>query len=370
MLKELNIKGYRKLRDITFANFNRINVITGSNNIGKSSVLKAVFAWSCGLRVAPIILKSIAQPQDFDPSCPEWLLEVICSSFNDRLNIPLTMSLAGIDDDPTQSRTFVHRITPSDLSITRFLNAPIYQPCHTSNISALSANFISHSLNEIPICSWHCRDDLGNERKFNITSNPTFDQVRPHIEALYIDSTETLSSKLNASLLNRLKIDGVLEEFTAHLQSEFKDIQSLDIINYEQFAGPVSVYLNDGTRHPLYTLGSGVQRFFNLLGASMTSYNRILCIEEPEQGLNSVVQEKLCSLIITYACKNKNQIFLATKSQEFIDNMLIAAQKIDHGLESMSYYSLSEKGKEISARYLSGNQAYHEREALNKDQRS
>ena len=137
MLKELNIKGYRRFQNITFRNFDRINVITGGNNTGKTTVLKAVFAWSCGLRLAPILLKSIAQPQDFDPDCPEWLLEIICSAFNDRENFPLTMSFAGIDEDPAKSRTFVHEITPADLSVARLVNAPIYRPSQTPNTNVL-----------------------------------------------------------------------------------------------------------------------------------------------------------------------------------------------------------------------------------------
>lgn len=82
------------------------------------------------------------------------------------------------------------------------------------------------------------------------------------------------------------------------------------------------------------------------------------------------MQDKLCSFIIKYALKNQNQIFLATQSHGFIDNMLAAAQKIARGLDTIAIYRLYESGTDVGYHYLGGEEAYHAREDPDKDLRS
>lgn len=46
MLTHIAIKNYRGLRDLEIAKLGRINLISGQNNSGKTSLLEALFAWS------------------------------------------------------------------------------------------------------------------------------------------------------------------------------------------------------------------------------------------------------------------------------------------------------------------------------------
>lgn len=46
MLTSLKIKGFRKYKNLELENFSRINFILGKNNVGKTSVLEAIFTWS------------------------------------------------------------------------------------------------------------------------------------------------------------------------------------------------------------------------------------------------------------------------------------------------------------------------------------
>ena len=55
MLQSLRISGFRKYRDFRLEGFGQINFILGANNIGKTSILEAIFAWACGQNVAPFL---------------------------------------------------------------------------------------------------------------------------------------------------------------------------------------------------------------------------------------------------------------------------------------------------------------------------
>lgn len=43
MIREIDVKNFRALRSVKFAEFSNINFILGRNNSGKSSVLEALF---------------------------------------------------------------------------------------------------------------------------------------------------------------------------------------------------------------------------------------------------------------------------------------------------------------------------------------
>ena len=49
MLSSINVKGFRKYENLTLDNLGRINFILGKNNIGKTSILEAIYAFLDGI---------------------------------------------------------------------------------------------------------------------------------------------------------------------------------------------------------------------------------------------------------------------------------------------------------------------------------
>lgn len=381
MLKEFNIKGYRRFRDITFRNFSHINVIAGKNNCGKTTFLEAVFAWCCGVKLSPMLPISILRQRE--PSnlmtSPQWMLEAISCTFNEKNNIPFSMSFDGKDDIPSKSRTFTHTVIPYDYYPEGLTSDFLHKLQQTSNnFSSIQTKATANSPIEFPvICQWTCQDNLGDTKTYSIRPTPFFEQFKPHYEARYIDFITHAVSQLNSSILNKIKMNGQLDEFTKDIQSEFEFIKGFDIINYENIAGPVSVYIKDGNRQPLYSFGDGLQRFFNIVGTIMLCRDSILCIDEAEMSLHYSAQEQLCTCLIKYAKKYNVQIFLTTHSQEFLDNMLSAAYKIKaqngdtqvSGLNDLSFYTFGEYQSLFRYRYLNGQEAYKARAELYLDLR-
>lgn len=54
ILQSIRIKGFRKYEDFELDGFNSINFILGDNNIGKTSILEAIFTWACGQNIVPM----------------------------------------------------------------------------------------------------------------------------------------------------------------------------------------------------------------------------------------------------------------------------------------------------------------------------
>lgn len=94
MLKSLKIKGFRQYADFNFENLGKINFIVGNNNSGKTSLLEAVYAWSCGENIVPLFFTPVSRARFSFMQNPYWLAEEVVSCFNVSQK-SLTMSFEG-----------------------------------------------------------------------------------------------------------------------------------------------------------------------------------------------------------------------------------------------------------------------------------
>ena len=101
MLQSLNIVGFRKYRNFTIDGFGNVNFILGDNNIGKTSILEAIYAWACGQNVFPYLNLPLARGRYSNIQNPYWIMEEILAAVNNRYKIPLKMSFTGVDDGKT-----------------------------------------------------------------------------------------------------------------------------------------------------------------------------------------------------------------------------------------------------------------------------
>ncbi len=96
MLTSLKIKGFRKYKVLELKKFSKINFILGQNNVGKTSVLEAVFNWACGQNILPIIKIIVNRCGSLDIQPKFLMIEEISSVFHNRENLPFKMRFSGI----------------------------------------------------------------------------------------------------------------------------------------------------------------------------------------------------------------------------------------------------------------------------------
>jgi len=121
-----------------------------------------------------------------------------------------------------------------------------------------------------------------------------------------------------------LKRYDILDEFVIEMGKAFPGIRKIDTIPYpDGTEGPVYVWIED--RHlPLFVFGDGMRRWFHLVGHMLVYKNAVHFIDEVDAFFHPNARSHLSRLLIEYAEKYNNQLFLTSHSMEFADAFLEA----------------------------------------------
>lgn len=373
MLEALRIKGFRKYKDFSIEGFGSINFILGDNNIGKTSILEAVYAWACGQNVVPFINIPLARGRYSSIQQPYWMMEELLATMNDRKTIPLQMVFDGVYN--SKRVCFEHSIYPSELLSeydTTYKNAANLISIRSNSAVSGDAQQILPGvpgflqMQQTTIARWEI-----NNSKETVSTEITLplsqvSGVKPYCLAKFIDVLSHTAVVENVQIYASLKRENLLDEVTEEINKVFPEIMGFDMIPYpDGTQSPISVIKKDGIL-PLYACGDGVQRWFYMLGALSLYKNSIICIDEIDTGFHSRAQIEFSMNLVRNALKNRGQIFATTHNLEFLDHFLEALQHIaPENQELIKVITLRETSEGIKTRVMAAREALNSRRDYN-----
>lgn len=375
MLKSLKIKGFRQYADFNFENLGKINFIVGNNNSGKTSLLEAVYAWSCGENIVPLFFTPVSRARFSFMQNPYWLAEEVVSCFNVSQK-SLTMSFEGEflgNENQKSIEKFEHKVLLAESYKTLNHNFTQDEPkfqTENKNIDVQRTNKVNE------IARWKVFHNQEKCEEKTITSPlDNISEKQSFILCNYVDILNHISVSFNSVIYSYLKRNNLLSEVTAQISKIYPEITAFDLLPYPDGSiPPISVYnKKDEGYLPLYAYGDGLQKWFYLLGLMCVSKNGIVCIDEIDNGFHPQSQELLCSSVINYALKNNVQLFMTSHNLEFLDYFVKAASKnksiIDNNADDIRIITLKKIDDEIKVRNLSIKDAMDARFLYNMDLR-
>lgn len=379
MIKNIRMKNFKKFHEAELRDLGNINIILGTNNIGKSSILEGIYTLANGQNLVPIFNNLIARRTNgnilgqFDYM--ERILAFNKEEENNIENQNFSFILEATLKDNTIHR-FKHLIKPSAAFGDLNLQIPSGGSIEIDNGSFRINNNIQ-KLGEWEIrheTSKHETSKKGksSNEKFPLTFPPTHQEkfVRPFILGHFVDILSHRDLIENTRIYSFLKREKVMNEFLTEIQRTFPNIMGIDSIPYPDGSpSPVSFELTDSRILPIYNFGDGVQRWFNILGGMILHKNSIHCIEEIDSTFHYGAQSNLSENLVRYSKKYNNQLFLTSHSIEFIDNFLetLYGENSNCAIEEdfVKIITLIEdpnNKNKILSRTLSGLEAYKTRE--------
>jgi hypothetical protein len=332
MFESLQIQGFRAFEDLQLHGLGRVNLIVGTNNIGKTTVLEAIKIRCAGaaaiweirklLDSREEIERQLSDTTEEEPHLPLSLRRVFYFDSNASAEpASPSLSIGGIND-PESTLTlkigWAREIKDETGVVTRQLvddfSVSADQDVSEAVILSFGDKFRriytpERILRRIPLRS-------------SLVSDTQIGLINCHYLPAMGFSREQTGELWDKVVLTDLELDVL-----SALKIIAPEIERISLVESEARRGRVALVRRSGALIPesLKSLGDGMNRIFQIALALANSKEGILLIDEVENGIHYSVQQELWSFIFAVASRLGSQVFASTHSWDCIESFQKAA---------------------------------------------
>ena len=325
MIRNLEITNFRGFESISVHDMNRISLLSGRNNIGKSTILEALFlimdhvatdSFSVinGLRASSLGgVMSLWEPlfYQFDTNreikvniCDDKEITSTLSYKRDNNYLPYTAN--GVPED----------VLASFRSIAK-------------NYYSLLFSFVSGEYKEEGHFFLNGLTAL-REIKTNLPGN----EIKNLLQTRYLSPTLTRLTNTVLNDIGNLELKGKKGDIVDVLKQLDEDIEDIVTLSVQ---GITQLYMKiSGKLIPVQYAGDGVMKLLQICMAVMESQDGLILIDEIETGFHYSMYEKLWTILDKISMSSNCQIIATTHSYE----MISAVQNGLKHAEDFSYYRI------------------------------
>ncbi|HZS77279.1 MAG TPA: AAA family ATPase [Ktedonobacteraceae bacterium] len=311
ILPSLEISRFRAFEHLQIDHLNRVNLIVGKNNVGKTSLLEAIQLYARN-------------------GSPKFILELL--EARDEKQVANLNNLSAIDFQdilPGLKYIFFGRKEITNLLETVRIG-PVNDPNKTLTLTIGGFDFLNTVDDQGPRLSIH----LGQQQLVNFSIHSSTYPRLPLTELKGIPcisiSSNGLSRRLIGGLWDNIALTSLEQEIRAALQLIAPGTEAIGFVG-DPLSGsgriPIVKINNIEEPLPLRSLGDGMQRLFGIVLALVNARNGLLLIDEFENGLYYTVQPDVWRLIFQLARRLNTQVFATTHSWDCIEAFQKAAQE-------------------------------------------
>lgn len=323
-LDSLRIRNYRSLEDVHVARLGRLNLVTGRNNVGKTSLLETVRLWASRTDIYALLDiidardesllpdKELKDEQD-ERQGDNSLLGCLClfSGYPtiDTVKEPIEIAGNGTAlaisiaerDMKQEDLPGLQREIEGLISRTKVLELSIgpTEQSVTLRLPSYYSSFRRHRFREPRM-----REKQGNIPCISLASS-TLDSIDSFNAATLWDNI-ALTDKEEYVLRGLRLIEPQIDRVN-FIQGGRRG--RIPVIRVKGIARPV----------PLHSLGDGVTRLFEIMLALVNSEGGFLLIDEFENGLHYSIQETACRTVLELATSLDVQVFATTHSNDCVE---------------------------------------------------
>lgn len=316
---EIEISHFRGFDYIKIDHLAKLNVFVGANNVGKSTILEAVF-----------MLSGMGNP----------LMPT-------RINYWRALSANGIDSTRYLFYNMDFSTPPlllarTNSQVRRLTFFPVLQSDADASSGDTSINSSIKQLNfyfdvkEEGDFSYHATLFSGSEG----TLRPTVDtNYKEELKSLFIPSDKNDVNAMNnfATLVKRNKkqiVVDALKEFDPNIES----IEALPDGLYLAMKGMNELL-------PICMAGDGVRRMINIVSSIASEDYNIVIIDESDNGLHYSVHKLMWKILLKYIEKRNIQLFVTTHNWECLQSLKGVMQEDENLQELANVYNIAKTGQ-------------------------
>ncbi|NBI91171.1 hypothetical protein D3Z45_11495 [Lachnospiraceae bacterium] len=355
-IQEFIVHDYKGIHELKFDSLNSINILTGDNNCGKTSVLE--------------LLSTMDNPQ----YTGAW---VLCSRMNNvrgrnRLFFNGFFNMFPIDNnDKSISYTYMdmeNKLTT--ITLTATMEETQIPEKEMFRINGLMRTGFSKKEEEF--IDTTCMHLQTYKNGTEINKDTIFDfqtRISHYIskESLFVHTTyvSPVEHATDMLYLNEILSNPELyEELLAILKEFDNNIINISALKSENspFSSEYMVLTkNHQNALPLNAYGDGMKKAVLLLSAIVKSRGGILLLDEFETAIHTSAMDSIFSWLLTSALKLDVQVFLTSHSKEAIEKVLKSSTELQSHINLYTLYDFERKNY---IRMMNCQEAIHAQENL------
>jgi len=332
MIKDIEISNFRCFEHTKIEGFERVNLIGGKNNSGKTALLEAIFLYSYPYPNTINHIRGIIRKESLAvvPTIPKNAWDNLLFNL-DRKNIIELKGSQSNQGDKLVKISISGSLKDSVLGISEDLQK-LY-------------DFIAKNKSVISILNIHTsfdHDNDSNDEQMNyfliasskeILALPNGGDEEPVIIAASVNkSLEELSESYTKIVFNEQE-----EEVLKALQILDPSIEKIESF----FLGEPNLYLKrkERKRLPISLFGEAINRLIEMIFALLLNPQKIIFIDEIENGLHYTAYPDIWKTLFRLAMELDSQIFATTHSLEMIQ--AFADVGLEYYPEQGAYFELA-----------------------------
>ena len=295
-IKNIEIKNFKCFDNFKAEGFGRVNLIGGKNNVGKSTLLEALYI-------------------NLNGSNTNWFLNSIFEIIRKRDNFFVAHSAKSAFNFFKTAFAFKTMMSKDYKNDTQNNINTNQNEVSFSFLEKFSGTSISYVINkkssEENISLIDFKDLFNDAKRYNTDCTVHF--LRPiGLSNVFIEEYYANVQKLEAES----RLDESLNIFD-------NKIKKFKIINSEPQVLQNDEYIS------ITQLGDGTKKLINIFISIYSANNSILLIDELDNGIHYSHLDKLWEIILTISKEQNVQVFATTHSKECIESYARVAEKLD-----------------------------------------
>lgn len=324
MLPSLYIKNYRNLKELTINSLSRINLISGKNNTGKTSILEALSLYANKGSIESI-LQTLTQRGEYlgnssrdDVEVQNANVKILSYLFNNRkysFGVEDRIIIGSSDLNDSLSFRFVKYIDREELnesgnSMVR--RRTIIEKDDSDNYSIGFESKISGLSVVIPI-----------DRPFTHFSLSSINVAKNQFVR-----TNSIHKNTNGTLFDNIALTDKEQYLIDALKIIEPQTERIAFIEMGRIRIAVMKLSNSAEIIPLSSMGDGLNRILTIILALVNCTDGYLLIDEFENGLHYTVQDQLWEIVFKLAANLNIQVFATTHSNDCIASFTRILNKV------------------------------------------
>lgn len=343
MIKELSIKNFKVLRNLYIPRLCPVTLISGKNNVGKSTVLEAIFFSNSYSQSDTFIKLNMIRGAQVSTITELWKSYFTLTSSEKNIFIRI--------DEGNSSKTIkvsLENGKKSDKQVGEIL--PVNDNLKLSNNNVLDQYLSISATNDTyeDKISFY----IGFDGKLQIEDlTPQNNKLRISAYTQFLGAKVGYGSLNLAELYGKMDLEGktnIIVDALRLFDSEIIDIKTI----VQNGIAKLYATFKNGVKLPIDYMGDGINKLMCICISILANPNGIILIDEIENGFHYTMHKKIWEMIFAVAQEANTQVIATTHSYECIQGASEAIGTDDR----FGYVRLDQINEQIVAKYMSAEQ--------------